>query len=101
MAASSTISGRAEIGCRTNGRQQPAVSGVDRGALSRMWSLERRRWRWEQTVQLARAVSGLCFAGKDFETLMAACRDRLFKSRPNVHGIQRYEFPVKPILPRL
>ena len=46
-------------------------------------------------------VSAVCFGGADFDTLFAACGDKVFKRKLKVKGAPLWAAPVKPGKPRL
>jgi len=46
-------------------------------------------------------VSSLCFGGENFDTIFAACGDRIFKRKVKVKGANAYEAPIKPAPPKL
>jgi sugar lactone lactonase YvrE/enterochelin esterase-like enzyme len=46
-------------------------------------------------------IANLCFGGADFDTLFAACGDRVFKRKLKVKGAMPFEEPIKPAPPRL
>ncbi|MFN0087669.1 MAG: SMP-30/gluconolactonase/LRE family protein [Blastocatellia bacterium] len=46
-------------------------------------------------------VSNLAFGGADFDTLFAACGDRIYKRKLKVKGAQGWDKPIKPAAPRL
>ena len=46
-------------------------------------------------------VSNLCFGGEAFDTLYAACGDRVFKRKVKVKGAHGFQPPLKPATPRL
>jgi gluconolactonase len=46
-------------------------------------------------------VSSLCLGGENFDTIFAACGDRIFKRKVKVKGANAYEAPFKPAPPKL
>jgi sugar lactone lactonase YvrE len=46
-------------------------------------------------------IANLCFGGKDFSTIFAACGDRVYKRRVKVAGALPFQEPIKPKGPRL
>jgi gluconolactonase len=46
-------------------------------------------------------IANLCFGGKDFDTIYATCRDRVYKRRVKARGANAFETPIKPAPPRL
>ncbi len=46
-------------------------------------------------------VANLCFGGADFDTLFAACGDRVYKRKLKVRGCQAFQEPHKPARPQL
>ena len=46
-------------------------------------------------------VSSLCIGGERFDTLFAACGDKVFKRKLNVHGQPGWAEPIKPAPPKL
>ncbi len=46
-------------------------------------------------------VANLCFGGADYDTLYAACGDKLFKRKLKARGLAPSAGPVKPATPRL
>jgi len=46
-------------------------------------------------------VANLCFGGKDFDTLYACCRDRVYKRHVKTRGANAFAPPIKPAPPRL
>ncbi len=46
-------------------------------------------------------IANLCFGGKDFSTIFAACGDRVYKRRVKVVGALPFQAPIKPKPPRL
>jgi gluconolactonase len=46
-------------------------------------------------------IANLCFGGENFDTLFAACGDRVFKRKLKVKGALPFEEPIKPAAPRL
>jgi gluconolactonase len=46
-------------------------------------------------------VANLCFGGADFDTLFAACGDRVYKRKLKVRGCQAFQEPHKPTRPQL
>jgi gluconolactonase len=46
-------------------------------------------------------IANLCFGGKDFDTLYACCKDRIYKRRVKTHGANAFAAPIKPDPPRL
>lgn len=43
----------------------------------------------------------LCFGGKNFNTIYVSCKDRVYRRRLNVRGINNFDPAYKPIAPRL
>ena len=46
-------------------------------------------------------VANLTFAGENFDTLYAACGDKIYKRKLKVKGVQAWAAPHKPATPRL
>ncbi len=46
-------------------------------------------------------VANLCFGGENFDTLFAACGDRVYKRKVKVRGANAFAEPFKPAKPRL
>ncbi len=46
-------------------------------------------------------VSNLCFAGPNFDTLYITCRDKVYRRKVKVKGVNGFEAGVKPGKPRL
>jgi gluconolactonase len=46
-------------------------------------------------------VANLCFGGEHFDTLFAACGDRVYKRKLKVQGANAFEAPIKPRAPQL
>ena len=46
-------------------------------------------------------VANLCFGGEHFDTLFAACGDRVYKRKLKVQGANAFEAPITPRPPRL
>ena len=46
-------------------------------------------------------VSNIAFGGENFDTLFAACGDRIYKRKLKVRGAQAWDKPSKPAAPRL
>ncbi len=46
-------------------------------------------------------VANLCFGGEDFDTLFAACGDKVYKRKLKVAGAQAWSAPLRPAPPRL
>jgi sugar lactone lactonase YvrE/enterochelin esterase-like enzyme len=46
-------------------------------------------------------IANLCFGGKDFDTIFAACGDRVYKRKVKVKGALPFQEPIKPKAPRL
>ena len=46
-------------------------------------------------------LANLCFGGQKFDTIFAACGDRIFKRKLKVQGANAFEAPFKPAAPRL
>jgi gluconolactonase len=46
-------------------------------------------------------IANLCFGGKDFDTLYACCKDRIYQRRVKTHGANAFAAPIKPAPPRL
>jgi gluconolactonase len=46
-------------------------------------------------------IANLCFGGKDFDTIYACCKDRVYKRRVKTHGANAFDAPIKPAPPRL
>ena len=46
-------------------------------------------------------VSNLCFAGPNFDTLYITCRDKVYRRKVKVKGVNGFEVGVKPGKPRL
>lgn len=46
-------------------------------------------------------VSNLCFAGANFDTLYITCRDKVYRRKVKVKGVNGFEAGVKPGKPRL
>ena len=46
-------------------------------------------------------IANLCFGGKNFDTLYACCKDRVYKRRVKTHGANAFAAPIKPTPPRL
>ncbi len=46
-------------------------------------------------------ATDLCFGGKNFDELYVTCRDKIFRRRLNVHGMNDFDAPVKPAKPKL
>lgn len=46
-------------------------------------------------------VSNLCFAGSNFDTLYITCRDKVYRRKVKVKGVNGFEAGVKPGKPRL
>lgn len=45
--------------------------------------------------------SSLCFGGADFDTLYISCRDKVYRRKLKVHGVNSYADPIKPANPKL
>jgi gluconolactonase len=46
-------------------------------------------------------VANFCFGGESFDTLFAACGDKVFKRKLKVKGAHAWDAPLKPAAPRL
>jgi sugar lactone lactonase YvrE len=46
-------------------------------------------------------VTGVAFGGPDFDTLYAACGDKVYKRKTKVKGANAFEAPIKPKIPGL
>jgi len=46
-------------------------------------------------------VSNLCFAGPNFDILYITCRDKVYRRKVKVKGVNGFEAGVKPGKPRL
>ena len=46
-------------------------------------------------------VANLCFGGPEFDTLFAACGDKVFKRKLKVRGANAFAPPIKPTPPKL
>ena len=46
-------------------------------------------------------VSNLCFGGSNFDTIYITCVDKVFKRKVKVKGVNTFEKPFKPVVPRL
>jgi gluconolactonase len=46
-------------------------------------------------------LSNLCLGGPNFDTLFAACGDRVYKRKLKIRGANAFQAPVKPAAPRL
>jgi sugar lactone lactonase YvrE/enterochelin esterase-like enzyme len=46
-------------------------------------------------------IANLCFGGNDFDTIFAACGDRVYKRKVKVRGALPFQEPIKPGAPRL
>ena len=46
-------------------------------------------------------VANFCFGGENFDTLFAACGDKVFKRKLKTKGAHGWEAPHKPAAPRL
>jgi sugar lactone lactonase YvrE/enterochelin esterase-like enzyme len=46
-------------------------------------------------------VSNMAFGGENFDTMFAACGDRIYKRKMRVKGAQAWDKPIKPAAPRL
>jgi gluconolactonase len=46
-------------------------------------------------------IANLCFGGKEFNTIFAACGDRVYKRWVKVAGALPFQAPIKPRAPRL
>ncbi len=46
-------------------------------------------------------AANLCFAGKDFDILYVASRDKIYRRKLKVHGANAFAPPLKPANPRL
>jgi len=46
-------------------------------------------------------VANLCFGGENFDTLYAACGDKIYQRKLKVKGAQAWDMPNKPAKPRL
>jgi sugar lactone lactonase YvrE len=46
-------------------------------------------------------VANLCFGGPEFDTLYAACGDKVFARKFKVKGANAFQAPIKPVAPRL
>ncbi len=46
-------------------------------------------------------VANLCFGGENFDTLFAACGDKVYKRKVKVKGANAFEAPFKPAPPKL
>lgn len=45
--------------------------------------------------------SSIAFGGEHFDTLFAACGDKVFKRKTRAHGVLSFEAPIKPPTPHL
>jgi gluconolactonase len=45
--------------------------------------------------------SNLCFGGPDFDVLYVSCGARVYRRKVKVHGINSFDRPVKPVIPKL
>lgn len=45
--------------------------------------------------------SNLCFGGVDFDTLYVSCRDKVYRRKLKVHGVNAFADPLKPAGPKL
>jgi sugar lactone lactonase YvrE/enterochelin esterase-like enzyme len=48
-----------------------------------------------------KAPSSIAFGGKNFDTLFAACGDKVFKRKTQARGVLSFESPIKPPTPHL
>jgi sugar lactone lactonase YvrE len=48
-----------------------------------------------------RRIANLCFGGEHFDILYATCGDQVFKRKVKVHGVNAFQAPIKPTVPRL
>ncbi|MEJ7769582.1 MAG: SMP-30/gluconolactonase/LRE family protein [Chitinophagaceae bacterium] len=46
-------------------------------------------------------ASNLCFGGKDFDTMYVSCNDKVYRRKLKVNGMNSFDTPVKPRVPRL
>jgi sugar lactone lactonase YvrE len=46
-------------------------------------------------------IANLCFGGPNFDTIFAACADKIYKRKVRVQGALAFEPPIKPRPPRL
>jgi gluconolactonase len=46
-------------------------------------------------------IANLCFGGPNFDTIFAACGDRIYKRKVAVQGALSFQPPIKPKAPRL
>ena len=47
------------------------------------------------------STSNLVFGGPEFDTLYVTSRDKVFKRKVKVKGVQSWKAPIKPAAPRL
>ena len=45
-------------------------------------------------------IANLCFGGPGFDTIYAACGDKVYKRKVKVKGVNAYQAPIKPAPPR-
>jgi sugar lactone lactonase YvrE/predicted alpha/beta superfamily hydrolase len=43
----------------------------------------------------------LCFGGKNFNTIYVSCKDRIYRRKLNVRGVNSFDSPYRPTAPRL
>jgi gluconolactonase len=46
-------------------------------------------------------IANLCFGGEKFDTIFAACGDKVFKRKVKVKGANAFQEPIRPSAPRL
>ena len=46
-------------------------------------------------------IANLCFGGENFDTIFAACGDRVYQRKVKVKGANAFQAPIKPAAPRL
>jgi len=45
--------------------------------------------------------SNLCFAGPNFDTVIATCGEKVYSRKVKVQGAKAWQKPIKPAAPRL
>ena len=46
-------------------------------------------------------IANLTFGGKDFDTIYAACGDKIYRRKVQARGAMAYDAPIKPPAPHL
>jgi sugar lactone lactonase YvrE len=45
--------------------------------------------------------ANICFGGPNFDVLYVACRDKVYRRKLAVHGVNAFDKPGKPFIPKL